>query len=93
MSDPLYNQSYYRFLDFLPLQLNLLLVGMDSDSQIHSIIQELVYYAESRFTKVIMVMDKLQNAPENRHKLEWISSCLREELVSISFIRFFDYIF
>ena len=68
------------------------------DSQNHSIIQELVYYVESRFTKIIIVMDKIQNDPEKRqeekrHKLKWMSTCLREELVSIGFISVIEYIF
>jgi hypothetical protein len=63
------------------------------DSQNLSIIQELIYYAESRFTKIIVVMDKIQNDPEKRHRLKWMSTCLREELVSIGFISLIDYIF
>lgn len=66
-------------------------VGPGMLTQDHSI-QELVNYAGLRFTKIVVVLDIIQKAPEKRHKLNWISTCLCEELVSVSFLRLLDYI-
>ena len=43
----------------------------------HELIQELLYYAESRFMKILMALD---NLPENRH--EWLKTGLHKEIVS-----------
>lgn len=63
--------------------------SMDSDC----IIQDLLFYVESRFKTIIITTDRLQKASENAHKLKWINYCLRKELVSILFIRSFDSIY
>jgi hypothetical protein len=43
------------------------------------IIQELVYYAGSRFRLIILAMKKPQNDPQKQQ--EWMGKCLRQELV------------
>ena len=51
----------------------------------HFLTQELLYYGDSRFKKIIFAMEKLQKAPENRH--DWMRSCLRIELVGVFFFK------
>jgi hypothetical protein len=54
------------------------------DIQNHFTIQDLVYYAESRFRMIIFAMDKLQKGSGKCPK--WFDSCLQEELVSHNFV-------
>ena len=49
------------------------------DTKDHQIIQELVYYAESRFKKILMAMDRLSKGDEIHYN--WMQSNLRMELV------------
>lgn len=49
------------------------------------LIQEIVYYGDSRFKKIIIAMEKLGKAPERRHL--WMQACLRKELVSSYFFK------
>lgn len=53
------------------------------------IIQELVYYAESRFRMIILAMNKPQKGLEKRR--ERMERCLRQEVVCNDLIHHFEY--
>lgn len=63
---------------------------MDTESEYLSITQDLVFYAESRFRRIILSLDKLQKASEWEARKEWIEYCLRKELVSNLLIERFN---
>ena len=59
-------------------------VGLNTrDNQI---IQDLVYYAESRFKKILLTIVKLLKGQDIPHN--WMQTCLRKELVCFSFFFF-----
>lgn len=61
------------------------------DIQDPPIIQDLLYFAEARFKLIVLAMSKVQNAPYDIQK--WMQMYLRQELVSIVFIRTLSNIF
>ena len=50
------------------------------------LIQDLVYYAASRFGKILSAMDKLRKGEDKPHFLNWMQSCLSQEVVRSFFL-------
>jgi hypothetical protein len=73
------------FLSFLIIMDKSFTIGVGLDTRDNQIIQDLVYYAESRFKIIILAIIKVQNAQETLH--DWMQKCLRQELVGLSYYK------
>ena len=51
------------------------------DNKDHNLIQDVIYYSEFRFKKVLLAMEKHQRGLDKHPK--WMDSCLNQELVSL----------
>jgi hypothetical protein len=53
------------------------------DNKDRNLIQDVIYYSESRFKKVFLAMEKRQRGADKHPK--WMDSCLNQELVSLGY--------
>ena len=60
------------------------------DNKDHNLIQDVIYYSESRFKKVFLAMEKHERGADNHPK--WKDTCLKQELVSLGYIEYLEHI-